>query len=417
VNDPARHASCTVCGVHERLFHHGLCSACALVRQLTQLLGGNTGTVRPTLVPVLDCLKDSSDPFRTLLWVRSPSTRHVLTSLATARGPLSHRQLDALEPPLVVKRLRAALVVAGALPPRDERLVALENWIRTALRDVAEPERQALTGFATWHHLRRLRGQKKPVSSGQATVVRRQVTAGIRLIDWLRGHGCTLTTATQHHVDAWIDQGSYLIVHARTFVDWSVRRGYAHRIELPARKPGEPRHFAEHDARWALVRRLLQDDNIPTARRFAGLLVLLYAQPVSRLVDLPVDRVTHTDKGVTLQLGREPLELPPPLDALAAELAQRRHGRCALGPSDTSPWLFPGALPGRPISTQMLARQLTNLGITVRSARNTALMELAAELPAVVCSRLLGLSNDAAARWTRTSGAHHAAYAAELTRR
>lgn len=317
----------------------------------------------------------------------------------------------------MVKRLRAALVVAGALPQRDERLVALEQWIRTALRDVAEPERQALTGFATWHHLRRLRGQKKPVSSGQASVVRRQIKAGVHLIDWLRRHGSTLATATQHHVDAWIDQGSYLIVHARTFVQWSVRRGHAHRIEIPARTPGEPKHFAEHDERWGLVRRLLQDDAIPTARRFAGLLVLLYAQPVSRLVDLPADCATRTAKGVTLQLGSVPLELPPPLDALAVEMAQRRRGHCALGPGDTSPWLFPGALPGRPISTQMLARRLTGLGITVRPARNTALMELAAELPAVVCSRLLGLHIDAATRWTRMAGAHHAAYAADLSRR
>ncbi|MGW7131315.1 hypothetical protein ACWGIA_23675 [Streptomyces bobili] len=36
-------------------------------------------------------------------------------------------------------------------------------------------------------------------------------------------------------------------------------------------------------------------------------------------------------------------------------------------------------------------RKLTALGIRARPARNTTLMELSAELPAVVLSRLLGL--------------------------
>ncbi|MFI9588504.1 hypothetical protein ACIHCQ_43565 [Streptomyces sp. NPDC052236] len=44
-------------------------------------------------------------------------------------------------------------------------------------------------------------------------------------------------------------------------------------------------------------------------------------------------------------------------------------------------------------------------------------MELSAELPAVVLSRLLGLHINRAEKWTKEAGSTRADYAAELSRR
>jgi len=44
-------------------------------------------------------------------------------------------------------------------------------------------------------------------------------------------------------------------------------------------------------------------------------------------------------------------------------------------------WLFPGRRAGQPIGDKGLSRRLTKLGIPVRGARNSALLELAREVP------------------------------------
>jgi hypothetical protein len=144
---------------------------------------------------------------------------------------------------------------------------------------------------------------------------------------------------------------------------------------------------------------------------------LLFAQPLSRTSQIRLDQVTRTEGGVALKLGSHPTDLPPPLDALVLELVQQRHGYSTLGRSDDHPWLFPGTAGGQPISSRQLMRELTALGIKARPARNTTLMDLSAELPAVVLSRLLGLHISRAEKWTKEAGSTRADYAAEFSRR
>ena len=64
-----------------------------------------------------------------------------------------------------------------------------------------------------------------------------------------------------------------------------------------------------------------------------------------------------------------------------------------------------------------MGRRLKRLGIRSRIARNTALMDSAASMPAVVLSELLGLSITGAVRWVALAGATGNAYAADIIRR
>jgi hypothetical protein len=88
-----------------------------------------------------------------------------------------------------------------------------------------------------------------------------------------------------------------------------------------------------------------------------------------------------------------------------------------LGHTDDHVWLFPGGAPARPLSTGRLILRLKALGVPARVSRNSALMDLAAELPAAVLSQLLGLHINTAARWTDEAGNTRPDYAAELSRR
>lgn len=129
----------------------------------------------------------------------------------------------------------------------------------------------------------------------------------------------------------------------------------------------------EKDQRWAQVRRLVKGDGGDTGTRVAGLLLLFFAQPLSRISRIRLDQVARTVGGVTLTLGSHPIDLPPPLDFLVLELVQQRYSYSTLGRSEDHPWLFPGTAGGQPISSRQLMRRLTALGIKARPARNTTL--------------------------------------------
>ncbi|WP_405112675.1 hypothetical protein OG559_04240 [Micromonospora sp. NBC_01405] len=57
------------------------------------------------------------------------------------------------------------------------------------------------------------------------------------------------------------------------------------------------------------------------------------------------------------------------------------------------------------------------LGVHARPARNTTMIDLAGDLPAVVLSQLLDLHLSTATRWTAAAGSPAADYAADLLRR
>ena len=61
-------------------------------------------------------------------------------------------------------------------------------------------------------------------------------------------------------------------------------------------------------------------------------------------------------------------------------------------------------------------RRLNALGIYVRSNRNTAMLQLAAELPAVVIADLLGVHTGTATRWVHEASGNWTSYAADRSR-
>jgi hypothetical protein len=83
-------------------------------------------------------------------------------------------------------------------------------------------------------------------------------------------------------------------------------------------------------------------------------------------------------------------------------------------PLNSADWLFPGRQPGRSLHPHSLARRLTALGIEVRSARNSALLDYARQLPPTVIGQLLGFSPTTMERWAALSGGKWARYSPSL---
>jgi hypothetical protein len=218
-------------------------------------------------------------------------------------------------------------------------------------------------------------------------------------------------------LERWITQG---IAERPDPVQQQLLRSYGIRHllrRLRRRVEGTETTHNHTETRWAQARWLLHDPSVKPEDRVASLLVLLYAQWPSAISRLTLEHIEHHDHEVRLRLGREPVVLPEPLAGLTLQVVASRRGHAAIGDKGASPWLFPGGQPGRPISSYQLGQRLRQLGLQPGQAQSTALFQLAADLPAAVLAKMLGIHISVAVAWQRASSGDWASYAAEVSRR
>jgi hypothetical protein len=193
--------------------------------------------------------------------------------------------------------------------------------------------------FATWHHLRRLRGEwaRHHITAEQSDYVHNEVRAAITLITWLWNRGTSLAACTQRDIDDWLAGGPATCFHALAFVTWASSHSHARDVEIsrPARK--ETLAQIEEDRRRELVRSLLHDDAYAIEDRVAGLLVLLHGQP------LAASPASHATRSPTSRQASRCCSAPcrsicpGPLDGLLRQLLGRRHERAAVGRTSDHP--------------------------------------------------------------------------------
>ena len=163
--------------------------------------------------------------------------------------------------------------------------------------------------------------------------------------------------------------------------------------------------------RWSHVELLLNDQNIRLYVRVAGLLTLLFAQPLTRICRMRASQISHNPGGpVSVTFDTFPIELPDPLDRLIVEQLARQ-GQASYA-SDADPWLFPGGIPGRPLGTESVRSQLVELGVQPSDARKAAMFQLAAEIPTPILAELLGLATNTATRWAALAARDWSQYTA-----
>lgn len=409
--------NCPTCGQQGRL-HKGRCARCNVTQRLHELLADDAGNMAADLEPLFNALAETERPATLAAWLDKSSAPQILRDLAG--HTLTHEVLDGLPAGKTVEHLRSILVATEILPARDEHMVRLERWITRTIADRADPDEQHLLHrYAGWHLLRRLRqrSQGGEATHTQYAVVRQHVRAAIGFLDWLTSHHLALAAAGQGDLDAWL-AGTTTTGHREVghFLRWAKKQKLT-RLDAPAVRWGGPSRALDTEARWEQARWLLHDTTVKPEDRLAGLLVLLYAQWPAAISRLTVDRVHVIDGQVRIRLGDEPLVLPEPLASLALQVVASRRGKAAVGDRGTSPWLFPGGQPGRPLSAFGLGERLRQLGLHPGQARSTALFQLATDLPAAVLARMLGIHITVAAAWQRASAGDWMAYAADISRR
>jgi hypothetical protein len=393
----------------------GVCDQCAPRRTLDQLLPEQTSTPLQQLRQAIL----AAEPGATRAWLNRPRTATILADLHHGRLECSHTALDTQPPGRDLEHLRALLVAAGALPADLHRLIdRLAEELTAAIGDCEEPDQRVLRSWIRWRLLARLRSAADngaeltaPIYHARATVA--QVTA---FVTSLHGAGRALATCLQSDLDGFFAAAPSTGSHIRPFLTWARQRRHLPRtLQLPPSRRGTQAAPADAEHRWSIARRLVHDDTLDITDRVAAALVVLYAQPISRIVTLTSADVHTTDGAITVALGPDRLELPEPFAALITRLPHRRRdGAAAHLPS---PWLFPSARAGRHATPRAVSTRLQRLGIQPRAMRQAALIQLAAEIPPAMLAGLLGIHPTTAVKWTRLGGGNWTTYAAARSRR
>lgn len=406
---------CRGCGAEETNYAAGRCARCVLQERLDELTRKGNPAAVDALKGYLVALVENPKPYTVLRWMGKSRGFQTLVELLSGALPLTHEALDGVDRGQSTIFLRAALVRHGALGERHGQSAALATFInREVLRVPDGPDRLAIRTFATWkvqHELARAerQGHAKRTSQHYA---RTKIRVAADLLVWLAEHTMTLGDLRQEHLDYWLAEGSIQRTRIRIFIAWAARRGIMERLTAPP--PATCQHVDPLDPheRLRLIRTLLDDESLDLSDRVAGCLLLLFAQPISRLVLLTKDDVQDRHGQLFITLGREPLLLPEPLATLTRRLKDRQSGPASTGVKLSSKWLLPGLRLDTAIHEEAMGRRLRRLGITSRASRNAAALQLAKTLPAAILADLLGFDETTAEDWTQLANGDWARYAA-----
>lgn len=405
---------CSRCGAEDRLYKDRLCARCNVRDALEPHIEQATPDLAEKLGSYLDALIETQQPWSTMHWIRRSAAYDVLIDILAGRRPLEHDALDAADGGQAIEHLRSALVTHGALPPRDDELFRFTRWLdEQTVKVSGTTDHQHLKTWVHWHLLNDLnyRRRRGKLTGRSVQYARMQVRQTIAFIEWLHGQDLQLAECEQGHIDEWFALGNTTSMRVTSFLRWAVKNRLIPKITIPrVDRPLSYRSLQDTERR-ALIDRLINDSSIDLRDRVAGLLVLIYGQPIARIARLQLEDVKTSEQEVLLRLGKEPIAIVEPLASLLADLAREPRSRAVTAATRT-PWLFPGKVVGLHLNYERLRNRLRLLGIPSRTSRASALLPLAREVPAPILAETLGLSEEKAASWARAAASDYARYAA-----
>jgi hypothetical protein len=307
----------------------------------------------------------------------------------------------------------AARMACGVLPAIDRQVCGFERWLAVHLEGIAdEGHAQVVRRFATWEVLARLRAQaeKKAISTAVRRHAGEQVKRATAFLWWLSGRGVSLRDCRQADIDAWHAESNLAARRdTRAFLQWCMASSLTGRFQLPASEPGHRAPLSDRE-RITHLGRVLTDGSMPLRTRAAAAIVLLYAQPASRIVRLTLDDVIRDGGEVLLRLGDPPTPVPEPVASLLAGwISSRTNMRTAT--NRDSRWLFPGRRAGQPMGPDYLTALIREIGIPTTAGRSSAIRQQVLERSSPVVADALGYHPVTTARLAAQSAATFSRYA------
>ncbi|MGH3219119.1 MAG: tyrosine-type recombinase/integrase [Streptosporangiaceae bacterium] len=253
-----------------------------------------------------------------------------------------------------------------------------------------------------------IRGPVTGKQTGQARDEIRQATA---FLAWLHARGRELTDCRQADIDAWYAGGYTARRLTHAFLRWAVNSKLMPPVTVPHQDTANPAPVSQRQ-RLDLLRRILTGEETELLTRVAAVLMLLYAQPLTRILRLTLDDIACNDGEVTIRLGDPPAPVPEPSASLLLRHAGQRLN-LTTATNAGARWLFPGRRGGQPMTPDTAERRLRRAGIPALSGRASALRHLVLQAPAPVIAAMLGYGHQQAARIGAEAGSPWSRYAPE----
>lgn len=411
--------ACPGCGSVKNVRKFHLCIECHRPETIRTMLADADGAVRPELRPLEKYLLEGPARADSLMgWqYTNRVSAAVLRELATGQLPL---EFEAIFTRCGGKQgatfLLSLLVTSGVLPDIDVNEERYYPWLTSWLSEQTNStHRLLLRRYAQW-------GLSTKPWAGYAIRptdpnnrfhrLRSRLQTCAEYLQFVEEQGYTTLTLPQRVLDAYVAGSANRHDHISHFTRWLKDNGLATAVSS-YRPKREPVSSMPPDERWDLARWLLRDQTLEPQDRVAGLFVLLYGQPLTRIVAIPRTAVHFSKQGVSVTLADDPIELPEQLGH-AVTLLYQNPPRTHRDINDT--WIFPGRWPGRHLTAGALGSRLNRLGIPVNRSRSAALLELAAEIPVPLLSDLLGISTVSAAAWATAANRDWSTYPALRTK-
>jgi hypothetical protein len=402
---------CSTCGHEAQLYYTRTCFSCSLHRRLRCVLDDGTGQVAPALVPLFESLRSMANPVAGMNWLNKAEVRERLSSLALGTTSLTHEGIDTMAGPQAREFLRELLMDTGLLPQRDKYLAAFRAWCPRRLSSIDDAAtRNEISIYLAWRHTKDLtvRSEAGHLTAAAASAARDHTDAAVRFLGFVAERGRVVSELRQVDIDDWFTTASNPFM-AVDFISWAIGRKRCGRIRLPP----QPRRSSSTGCQSArvgeIVSRLLSDETIALGDRVAGLIVLLFAQQVSRVCELKLSDLAELDRELLLSLGSDPVVVPEPAAGLLSRYAAARWN---MNTTNTgTEFLFPGRRPGEHIIAMQLRIRLNRLGIT-KAERQASLGHLLSEVPAPVVAKAMGYNPATTAARAAQAGTEWARYAA-----
>ncbi|MFF1680929.1 hypothetical protein ACFVYG_33430 [Streptomyces sp. NPDC058256] len=219
----------------------------------------------------------------------------------------------------------------------------------------------------------------------------------------LADQGRTIEHRRQPDLDAWHIEKLATRRPAQTFLRWCMKTGRMPRLALTPQVITQDQAPLHQHRRLAMPQRVLNDDALPLRSRVVAALVLLYAQPVSRIVRL-------TNDPIAVRLGDPPSPLPEPIaELMRAYIRSRPH--LPYASSRSTRWIFPGRRPGQPMNPVNLQAHLREIGVHPQRGRSSAIRQLVLQAPAPVVAKALGYHDKTTTRLVTEAGGTWSRYA------
>src|SRR5690625_393166 len=330
---------------------------CHSTENIHKIQADADGSVRPELRPLEKYLLEGTTRADSLVgWQRTNRvSAEVLRELATRQLPL---EFEAIFTRCGGKQgatfLLSMLVTSGVLTDIDINEERYYLWLTSWLSEQTNSaHRLLLRRYAQW-------GLSTKPWAGYATRptdpnnrfhrLRSRLQTCAEYLQFVEDQGYTTLTLPQGVLDAYVAGSANRPVDISDFTRGLKDNGLAAAVSAYGQRNTFISAIAP-DERWRLARWLLRDETIKAQDRVAGLFVLLYGQPVSRIVAIPRSAVHFSKQSVSVTLAEDPIDLSVQLGHAVTFLylhAPTTHQKTHYT------WLFPGRWPGRHLTAGAL---------------------------------------------------------------